>query len=57
VRQDRWKLIVPADAKQKLELYDLDADPYEKKDLAGGEAERVKKLRETLDQWWNGKGK
>ncbi len=47
----RWKLIVPKSGK-RLELYDVVADPHEKKDLAGGKPEMVKKLRQRLDGWW-----
>jgi uncharacterized sulfatase len=50
-----WKLIVPHGAeavKAGPELYNLTADPHEKTDLAGREADRVGALRRRLDAWW-----
>ena len=35
-----------------FELYDLDADPRELRDIAADETERVKTLREKLDAWF-----
>jgi uncharacterized sulfatase len=53
-----WKLIVPApenEPKEKVELFDLAADPLEKANLAEKEGERVKRMRAALDAWWEGK--
>ena len=53
-----WKLIVPATRNEPtatVELYQLDADPTEMKNLAAGEKERVYRLQTKLDAWWNGK--
>ncbi|MFO1440302.1 MAG: sulfatase-like hydrolase/transferase [Verrucomicrobiaceae bacterium] len=49
------KLIVPAKANQPddvIELYDLQNDPTEEKNLATGQAEKVKALNAKLDAWW-----
>ncbi len=55
--QDDWKLIVPAPQNEpdgKVELFNLKADPNERKNLAAGEKERVEKMRAALDAWWKG---
>jgi arylsulfatase A-like enzyme len=46
LRHGDWKLIAPS--KAKPELYDLAADPYEKKDLAGAKPEVVDDLLKRL---------
>ena len=43
---ERWRLINGA------ELYDIDADPGQKKDLAGAHPGQVKKMRAFYDAWW-----
>jgi uncharacterized sulfatase len=53
VRRGDWKLIVPV--KGAAELYDLERDPTERKDLAAGEPARVKELTKVLDGWWEGR--
>lgn len=53
VREGEWKLIVPV--KGRAELYRVGRDPHEKDDLASKEADRVKRLTETLDGWWAGR--
>jgi uncharacterized sulfatase len=54
----KWKLIVP-DAhnrpKDKVELYDLAADPFEEHNLAASHDEIVKKMHAALDKWWDGR--
>lgn len=55
VIQDRWKLIVPhwpnrIDA--QLYLYDLQADPYEKINLALDAPRQVRRLLEMLNAWF-----
>lgn len=49
------KLIVPNKANQPddvVELYDLQSDPTEEKNLAGDHADKVKALSTKLDAWW-----
>jgi uncharacterized sulfatase len=48
----RWKLIVPADARKEVELYDILADEHEKTDVAAKNGEVVRNLRDKLDTWW-----
>lgn len=51
-----WKLIVPYDKRlgdAPVELYDLAADPFEEKNLAGERPELVAELRKELDAWWS----
>lgn len=65
-----WKLILPYAPNQKLalwegrpetgwgeaaELYDLAADPGEARNLAAGQAARVRTLTSELDRWWTPK--
>ncbi len=53
VREGDWKLIVPV--KGDPELYDVAKDPFEKKDVAKDRPGVVKKVRATLDAWWDGR--
>ena len=53
--EGRWKLIVPRTSNVPdgvPELYDLAADPHEKKNLATGRPERVEQIRSRIDAWW-----
>ncbi len=53
--RDRWKLIVPNPAAvptAKVELFDVVADPREKKNLASQHPERVGQMRRAIDAWW-----
>ena len=53
-----WKLIVPAPQNAPdgtIELYDLQLDPSEERNLAAEHPDVVKRLRAELDAWWNGK--
>ncbi|WP_201750195.1 sulfatase family protein [Tautonia marina] len=49
-----WKLIVPTELSEltEPELYQLDADPAELRNLAEAQTERVGQMMETLNQWW-----
>jgi uncharacterized sulfatase len=53
-----WKLIVP-DAenrpKDKFELYDLAADPFEEHNLAAAHDDIVKRMHAAIDAWWIGR--
>lgn len=52
---DRWKLIVPAESGGRPELYDLIADPFERRNLAEEHPKRVADLRAEIDAWWDGR--
>ena len=47
-----WKLMIHTEGKDKVSLYNLANDPWEKKNLATEEAGRVKKLTAKLDTWY-----
>lgn len=53
--EGNWKLIAP-DAtnqpKDRIELYDVAADPHETKNLAAEHPDRAKTLLAKLDAWW-----
>jgi arylsulfatase A-like enzyme len=54
----KWKLIVPDShnrPKDKVELYDLAADPYEEHNLAAKHSDVVKTMHDALNAWWNGR--
>lgn len=50
VRQGPWKLLMDR-AGNRVELYNLDEDPGEAKNIAGGHPETVTQLRSTLLGW------
>ena len=66
--RDGWKLILPHTPNRDVvlmirgqqaawmspepELYNVEDDPYELNDLAGGRPELVRSLTEDLDRWW-----
>jgi arylsulfatase A-like enzyme len=53
-----WKLILPDAANvpnARVELYNVSADPYEKKNLAQSDPDRVARLRGLIDGWWPAK--
>jgi len=52
VRQNEWKLIDPVSAGH-AELYDIANDPFEKRNLASENPEKVQTLTCLLDEWWN----
>ena len=52
---DKWKLIVPHHANVpngQIELYNLDADPFETRNLAEERPAVVTRLRQQIDRWW-----
>lgn len=55
---DGWKLIVPYAPNEPdaiVELFNLQADPFEKTNLAEQNEQRVSELKAKLDQWWTPK--
>lgn len=48
-----WKLIVPSDSAQDVELYHLEADPHESTNLATAKPALVARLTDQLDAWWS----
>ena len=50
LRHGRWKLVEDTRA-GLVQLYDLEADPGETKNLAASNTALVEKLRSTLDHW------
>ena len=50
IRDGRWKMLVNKELK-KLELYDLESDWAEKKDVSANRPEIVQELSEKLDTW------
>jgi uncharacterized sulfatase len=55
--QGRWKVIVPAPQQEpddRVQLYDLLDDPFERSDLAEREPRTLARLRSRLDSWWPG---
>jgi hypothetical protein len=50
VLTERWKLV--GTARQTAELYDLQADPVEAKDLSAQQPEVVARLRRSYDEWF-----
>jgi arylsulfatase A-like enzyme len=56
--EGNWKLIVPDvhnRPNDRVELYDLAADPSEEQNLVANQGERVKKMHDSLDAWWSGR--
>ncbi|QDT17328.1 arylsulfatase [Alienimonas californiensis] len=46
VMTDRWRLV------NRDELYDIEADPGQKSDVAADHPEIVEELRQAYEQWW-----
>ncbi len=53
MRDGKWKLLVNAEG-SNLELYDLDADPNETKDLANQNSKNVERMSEAALRWRKG---
>ena len=47
IRKGRWKLV----PKPRVQLFDLDADPKEERNVAAAHPEIVKEMTETLDEY------
>ena len=50
IRQGKWKLVMPEKKSHSIELYDLSADPSETRNLAGDNADLVKRMTQTLTE-------
>lgn len=51
-REHQWKLILPRDADQPIELYDLSLDPKEEANLAQVHPDIVNRLTKRIEEWW-----
>jgi arylsulfatase A-like enzyme len=54
--EGEWKLIVPDPTRlpgRTAELYSVRGDPWERKNLAADEPQRVSRMKGLLDMWWN----
>lgn len=52
IRRGNWKLLTNS-VGDRVELYDLAADPDETADLSAKNPRLVKQLRRTVTEWWN----
>jgi len=52
LRAGRYKLILGTDPAFAPELYDLETDRLETRNLAGEQPERVAQMRQRLELWW-----
>jgi len=55
--RDGWKLIVPDPVREPagtVELYRIDRDPFEERNLALDQSRMANRLRRDLDRWWKG---
>ncbi len=50
-----WKLIVPQDPLGTVELFDVQSDPSESRNLAEIYPDRVHAITAEIDKWWDGK--
>ena len=50
--QNEWKLILPADDSEEVELFQIVADPFESTNLAREHPDRVAAMTELIDDWW-----
>jgi uncharacterized sulfatase len=46
-----WKLIVPTNPRELVELFNVAQDPHERHNLAAREAARVQEVRRLLERW------
>ena len=57
-REGNWKLIVPAKQNEPdavVQLYDVEADPQERENVAAEHADVVKRLTAAMNKWWDAK--
>jgi uncharacterized sulfatase len=47
-----WKLILPHQQDQLVELFNLAVDPHEDRNLAEAQAEQVERMTAMIRQWW-----
>ncbi len=52
VRTARWHLVSAGAKQPKWELYDVQADPGERRDVSDQQADVVAKLNAEYDRWW-----
>lgn len=50
-----WKLIIPADKSETVELFNIVADPYEKNDVSAKHPNVVNELTEKINNWYAAK--
>jgi arylsulfatase A-like enzyme len=50
VRHGKWKLLIELDG-TRAELFDLEADPFERHNLAAAQPHLVAELAEELNRW------
>lgn len=52
----KWKAIIPGPrlANEKVELFNLSQDPYEKKNVAAKFPDKAQQLLKLTDAWWDG---
>jgi arylsulfatase A-like enzyme/predicted neuraminidase len=55
VREHNWKLILFEEPGHGPELYNLQDDPHEERNLALREPQRVETLTKAIDTWWAGR--
>jgi uncharacterized sulfatase len=48
-----WKLILPAGQRESAELYQITRDPWEQKDLARAQPDRVQEMVDAINGWWS----
>jgi arylsulfatase len=51
IRQGKWKLVAPRAGDVPWELYDIESDRIESRDLAGAQPEIVKELKTAFESW------
>ena len=54
-REKNWKIILPAEKSQPVELYDLSNDPHETKNVSAKHPQIVARLSRLTNDWWPAK--